>query len=312
VLTGALAHVKWFTDPAAHPTQYQLLLTPPVLAAFAIALAATAVAWWIQHHIAEPAVFRGLERFAAATPLALRLHVGVALVWAALAGLLFVPALHVERDEFGATVLGLEALVGVLIGVGLLTRLAAALLALLGVIAMIPFTFESVLEQVHLLGIAAFLFLVGPGSLSLDKRRGVKPPFRGDEVPLAALTLLRVAMGFGIAYGALTEKLLDPPLGLALLAARPEINVFRGFGVGDPVLVYTAGVVELVIGIVILSGQLTRPVIAIGAVIFTVTLVEFGWLELLGHLPYYGIMFTLFIAPEADAWHVRRALRPAA
>src|SRR5439155_731018 len=99
-------------------------------------LAATAVAWWIQHHIAEPAVFRGLERFAAATPLALRLHVGVALVWAALAGLLFVPALHVERDEFGATVLGLEALVGVLIGVGLLTRLAAALLALLGVIAM--------------------------------------------------------------------------------------------------------------------------------------------------------------------------------
>src|SRR5439155_747805 len=141
VLTGALAHVKWFTDPAAHPTQYQLLLTPPVLAAFAIALAATAVAWWIQHHIAEPAVFRG------------------------------------------------------------------------------------------------------PGSLSLDRRRGVKPPFRGDEVPLAALTLLRVAMGFGIAYGALTEKLLDPPLGLALLAARPEINVFRGFGVGDPVLVYTAGVV---------------------------------------------------------------------
>src|SRR5205807_9242028 len=110
----------------------------------------------------------------------------------------------------------------------------------------------------------------------------------------------------------LTRHLLAPPPGLALLAARPEINVFRGFGVGDPVLVYPAGVVELVIGIVILSGQLTRPVIAIGAVIFTVTLVEFGWLELLGHLPYYGIMFTLFIAPEADAWRVRRALRPAA
>ena len=75
---------------------------------------------------------------------------------------------------------------------------------------------------------------------------------------------------------------------------------------------YLAGLTELVIGVVILSGQLTRPVVAIGAVIFTLTLLEFGWPELLGHLPFYGIMFTLFIAPEADAWHVRRALRPAA
>ena len=80
----------------------------------------------------------------------------------------------------------------------------------------------------------------------------------------------------------------------------------------DPVFIWLAGVTELVVGVVILSGQITRPVMAIGFALFTVTLVVFGLPELIGHLPYYGIMFTLFIAPDADSWHVQRALRRAA
>ena len=312
-MLGSFArHVKWFTDPSRHPTDYSLLLTLPVIAAFGIAAIATAVAAVVQRRVPEPRIFRMLERFAWLGPLVLGVHLGIALIVAAVLGIVFVPSLRVEPDAFGFALLTAEAACGILLLLGFATRGAAVALALLGVVAMAPFNFESILEQVHILGAAIFLFIIGRGAVSIDRVFGRRRALPAAEAPAAALTLLRICMGIGIAFGALTEKLLDPPLGLALLAARPEINVFRGFGVGDPVLVYTAGVVELVIGIVILSGQLTRPVIAIGAVIFTVTLVEFGWLELLGHLPYYGIMFTLFIAPEADAWHVRRALRPAA
>jgi len=50
---------------------------------------------------------------------------------------------------------------------------------------------------------------------------------------------------------------------------------------------------------------------AAGTGIFTVTLVVFGLPELIGHLPYFGIMLTLFIAPDADSWQVQRALRRA-
>jgi len=32
---GVLAHVKWFTDARLHPTHYGLLLSAPVIAAFA-------------------------------------------------------------------------------------------------------------------------------------------------------------------------------------------------------------------------------------------------------------------------------------
>jgi uncharacterized membrane protein YphA (DoxX/SURF4 family) len=310
-MPGHLAHVKWFVDPRHHPTQYDLLFTWPVLLAFGVALAGFAVAFAIQHRVPEPAALRSLERYAKAGALGLRLALGVALLAAAAAGWLFVPSLPVDPEAAGYFLLAVEVICGALILVGLFTRYAALVLALLGAAAMFPFNVESILEQVHILGIAVFFFIAGPGAVSLDARRNAHRALPHDEAPSAALSLLRIAMGFGIAYGALTEKLLNPSLAQALLADRPFLNLLRGFGVSDPVFVWLAGVTEVTIGIVILSGQITRPVMAVGFLLFTATLIVFGLPEFIGHLPYYGIMLTLFIAPNADSWRVRHALRSA-
>jgi len=307
---GSLArHVKWFTDPRPYPTNYELLLTLPVLGAFAIGGLAVALAGVVQRKVEEPRIFRALERFAGLGPLALGLHLGIALVAAAVVGVLFVPVLRVERDAFGLAILAVEGICGVLLGVGLATRAAAVTLALLGFVAMQPFTFESILEQVHILGAATYLFIIGRGAVSFDRIFGQHRALPVEAAPTAGLTLLRVAMGFGIAFGALTEKLLDPALANALLTDRPYLNVLAGVGIANDQFAYLAGLVELVIGMVIISGQLTRPAMALGAVLFTMTLPVFGWSELLGHLPYYGIMLTLFIAPSADPSRVRRQLR---
>lgn len=311
MLRESLDHVKWFVDPAAFPTRYDLLLTPAVLVALALALVAVGIAAFIQSRYPEPRPVKILERFAPIAPTVLGLHLGVALFVAAVVGLLFVPSLQIPSDNaFGFAILTIEAMCGLMILFGVATRAGAVLLGILGIVAMVPFTFESILEQIHILGIAAFLFLVGRGPISLDRLRGVAPPIEHREIPRAALTLLRVAMGFGIFYGALTEKLLNPGLSEALLQARPWLNVARPFGISDGQFVFLAGLTELVIGAVILSGRLTRPVVVIGAIIFTVSVPFFGWSELLGHLPYYGIMFTLLLAPNADSWRVRQALRP--
>ena len=289
---GILLHVKWFTDPRPHPTQYGLLLSGPVIAAFLVAIGAAGVAYLIQHHVPEPKAIRSLERYAKTGPLALRIALGVALIAAAAANWLFVPSLVLGQDSVGLALRGVETACGLLLLAGLFTRYAAILLAVLG--------------------IAIFLFISGPGPVSLDVRRHADRAIEHRKAPEAAITLLRIAMGFGIAYGALTEKLLDPPLAQALLDQSPFLNVLRPLGVSDPVFIWLAGVTELVVGVVILSGQITRPVMAIGFALFTVTLVVFGLPELIGHLPYYGIMFTLFIAPDADSWHVQGALRRAA
>jgi uncharacterized membrane protein YphA (DoxX/SURF4 family) len=307
-----LTHVKWFTDPKPHPTEWSLLLTAPVLAAFAVALGATGIAFVIQHRVREPKIMRTFERFAEIAPTVLGVLVGLALLVSALLGILFSPNLHPSDEPIGRAILVVEGLCGLMLLLGIATRGAAILLALLGIAAMQPFTLESILENAQFLGIAIFFFIVGRGPFSLDRLRGVRPPVRHDEAPLWALTLLRLCLGFAIAFGALTEKLLDPGLARALLDARPYLNVLRSFGVGDPQFAYLAGLIELVVGIVIMSGQITRPIMAVGAVLFTMTLPVFGWTEVLGHLPYYGIMFVLFMAPNADAWHAKRQLRPAA
>jgi uncharacterized membrane protein YphA (DoxX/SURF4 family) len=307
---GSLArHVKWFTDPSRHPTDYSLLLTLPVVAAFAVAGLAIAVAAHFQRNVPEPRLFRALERFAWVGPLALGVHVGIALIAAATLGMLFVPSLRVERDAFGFALLAVEAACGLLLLVGLGTRFAAVALALLGVVAMQPFSFESILEQVHILGAAIFLFITGRGAASIDRVLRQQRALSVPEAPAIALTLLRVCMGAGIAFGALTEKLLNPALTNALLTDRPYLNVVAAFGVSNGQFGYVAGLTELVIGLLIVSGQLTRPVMAIGAALFTITLPVFGWLELLGHLPYYGIMLALLIAPSPSPPEVRAQLR---
>ena len=312
LLIGVLAHVKWFTDPRLHPTQYGLLLSGPVIAAFAIALAATGVAYLIQHRVPEPNAVRSLERYAKTGPLALRIALGVALIAASAANWLFVPSLVLDRDAVGIALRVVEAACGLLFLAGLFMRYTAMVLALLGIVAMFPFSIESILEQIHILGIAVYLFIAGAGAVSLDARRQAHRSIQHENAPAAAINLLRIAMGFGIAYGALTEKLLNPPLAQALLDQSPFLNVLRPLGVTDPVFIWLAGMTELAVGVVILSGQITRPVMAVGFALFTVTLIVFGLPELIGHLPYYGIMLTLFIAPDADSWRVQRALRRAA
>jgi uncharacterized membrane protein YphA (DoxX/SURF4 family) len=303
-------HVKWFVDPHGYPTDYGLLLSLPVIAGFALALLATGVAYLVQHYIPEPKVVRGLERFARTGPLALRIALGLSLLASAVAGWLFVPSLAVERNAAGQALLAVEAFCGLLMLSGLFTRYAALVLAMLGIVAMVPFSFESILEQVHILGIAVFLFIAGPGIVSLDGLRRAHVALAHEQAPAAALALLRIAMGFGIAYGALTEKLLNPALSEALLVRMPFLNLLAPFGIGDPAFIWLAGTTELAIGVVILSGQITRPVMVVGFVLFTVTLV--GLPELIGHFPFYGIMLTLLVSPNADSWRVRRALRHAA
>jgi uncharacterized membrane protein YphA (DoxX/SURF4 family) len=312
LLIGVLAHVKWFTDPRPHPTQYGLLLSAPVIAAFLLAIAAVGIAYLIQHRVPEPRAVRSLERYAKTGPLALRIALGVALIAASVANWLFVPSLVLGEDAVGLALRAVEAACGLLLLSGLFTRYTAIVLALLGVVAMVPFSIESILEQVHILGIAVFLFIAGAGAVSLDARRQAHRSLEHKNAPAAAIDLLRIAMGFGIAYGAMTEKLLNPALAQALLDQRPFLNVLRPIGVSDPVFIWLAGVTELAVGVLILSGQITRPAMAIGFALFTVTLIVFGLPELIGHLPYYGIMLTLFIAPDADSWRVQRALRRAA
>ena len=162
--------MKWFIDPSRYPTDHALLVSPPVIAGFAFALAAVALAYVVQHRAPEPRWAKQLERYAGFGPLALGVFVGVALMAAALEGLLFVPSLRVTADAVGAVLRLAEFAIGAALALGATTRPAAIGLALLGALPMVPFSLESILEQVHLLGAAICLFVVGRGPIAVDAR----------------------------------------------------------------------------------------------------------------------------------------------
>ena len=62
-----------------------------------------------------------------------------------------------------------------------------------------------------------------------------------------------------------------------------------------------AGTTELVIGLALMLGLFPRVIIATAWLFINMTLTMFSWVELLGHLPLYGVMGILLIwTPDAD------------
>jgi len=82
--------------------------------------------------------------------------------------------------------------------------------------------------------------------------------------------------------------------------------VLRGLGVSDAAFSDLAGAVELALGLVLISGIGTRLAVLVAVIPFNLTLLVFGWEELVGHLPIYGIFLVLLIEGSGRA---RSALR---
>lgn len=171
-----IAHAKWFIDWRSYPTQYSLLLSERMLLAVAFAAALVGGAWLVQRRIPEPGPLRFFDRFVGWGPFFVGTHAGLPLVIAALAGRLFVPHLLVADEPSGAALLAVEGVVGAMLVLGALTRVAAVGLAVLGPLAASYFGWEGIVEQVHFLGIALFLVLIGRARSPSIAASGARPP----------------------------------------------------------------------------------------------------------------------------------------
>ena len=109
---------------------------------------------------------------------------------------------------------------------------------------------------------------------------------------------------------ALDEKIWDPELGRAFLAHHPAFNVLHGaLGLtwfSDDVFVLAIGLIEAAIGAALISGKLTRLVVLGAWVPFHLGIPLLPAQELIGHLPVFGIMYTLLVyAPHPRAASAR-------
>src|SRR5215213_11434159 len=313
-MTTVLAHETWFEGSRPGP-DWGFAGETATLALLAAAVVLTLVVRALAR------LFPGLDvpflgRLSPWMPFAMRMHLAVSLVGLLSLGVYLSPAMDLEADVAGILLGAVMVVVAIGMATGWHAREAAWLLVAAGPIGMLEFGVWPVLQRVDLLGLAIFVLFAGPGRWSADLEFG-----RVREASLEdlakAVWALRVGAGLALIVVAFAEKLANPDLAVAFLADHQELNVARevGIAMSDLEFARLAGAIEVLFGLLLISGALPQAIVLIAGVPFNATLWFFGTNELLGHLPVYGTMLLLLVYGSdprlrpvvSDLWPFARA-----
>jgi hypothetical protein len=289
------AHERWFEDGDVFSSDWSFAGETLTLALLAGAVVATLVVRLLAR------LFPGLDvpwlaRMAPFMPFAVRLHLTVALVGLLSLGYYLAPSMDLQADLPGILLGAVMAVVAISMVTGWHARKGALLLIAAGPLGMLEFGFWDVLQRVDMLGLAVYVLVVGPGRWSADHELG-----RAGEPSivehLQGAWSLKVAAGLALIVVAFAEKLAYPDLGVAFLNENEHLNLAQQVGIDMSHLEFirVAGAIEVLFGLLLISGALPQAIVLIAGVPFNATLWFFGVNELMGHLPIYGTMLVLLV-----------------
>jgi hypothetical protein len=298
----ALAHALWFTE-VRPPYDVGFATAPWSLAVAFLAVLAAAGWRWGARFLPRPelAVLRPIGRLGPWIPRLLGIHAGVSLLALAARLEFLVPTLDLPVTWWGLGLGILEGIVGVWLIAGWRVRPAAWLLVAAGPLGMLGYGVVPILERADLLAIGLFLALLPPDDARPGGRIAVDP-----ERVRGALFALRLLTGGTLILLAYTEKLARPELSLAFLDRYPAFNLLQllggtiGLEVGDLAFIRFAAGVEILFGLLLISGALPQLTVLAAGIPFKATLFFLGATELIGHLPIYGAMLALLVYGSRD------------
>ncbi|MBI4336594.1 MAG: DoxX family membrane protein [Chloroflexi bacterium] len=304
---SAFAHERWFVEEGTHPGQgfpTDLISLSVLLGAFAFLVLAVASArgnWSRRANVLAKRAQRFLPNGAEWRVVAVL--TGIMLIANSVTGVFLAPNL-VLGSGWPAV---FATVVQVLIGLMLLSQVAFALAGLLVLVVAVPlalFLFpvsslaDYILEYASL-GLA-FVFVGLSSCPDQFARRWTKvDPERFSHLPLP---ILRAGLGLSLIVLAVHNKLANPDLALTFLDNH-NLNFMAALGFAsftNAHFVFAAGVAELVLGVLLLTGLTTRLVAAMLAGFFLTTLIVLGVPELVGHLPLLGIVAVLGLRGSGD------------
>ena len=294
----ASAHERWFTD-AAHGTDWSFAVRPLAVAALVGAVAVSLLWRAAAARVGTPEIpaLGWLGRLVPYVPRLLGIHLGVSLLALASRGAFLSPSLPLADVPAGGFFVLLEAAVGVWLITGVRLREAALVVVGLGPALLLGAGPVAMLENAALVGVAGFLVLVPPSDAPLGA-------VDASPVRLArALLLLRLGAAVSLVGLAFSEKFTNPDMARAMLVDYPQLNIFATLGipVSTDAFIVLAGGVEVLFGLLILSGAAPQVVVPVAFVPFNLTLLLFGSTELIGHLPVYGVLLALLVYGSSAA-----------
>src|SRR5439155_1424125 len=219
-----------FEDPSRYPLRSDLIVSERTLWFIAVSAAALAVFYVAQRLVHDPHWPRlwFLHTMAVGAPTLLALQAAIGLVQTAVQPSLLAPNLHLEVNPFGLAVAAAAILIAFSFITGIADWIGAiALVALCG-LAFNRFPPLDALSQVFWAGIAVFVLIIGRPASTVGH---VRPWFarRGVAWSARAVAVLRLITGVAIVAPALDEKIWNPAIGAAFLAAHPQFNFMRTF-----------------------------------------------------------------------------------
>jgi hypothetical protein len=305
------AHETWF-ESRHFPADWGFAGERLTLALLAAAVLVT-VAVRLLARVEPGADLPFLARLVPYMPFAVRIHLAVSLIGLLSLGYYISPAMDLQADLAGILLGAVMVITAIGMATGWHAREAAWLLVAAGPLGMLEFGVWPVLQRIDLLGLAGFVILAGPGRWSADVETSrVTEPARDAEA--AAVWSLRVAAGLALIIVAFAEKLANPELAQHFLVNHPDLNVAQAVGLemSDREFIRLAGAIEVLFGLLLISGALPQAIVLIAGIPFNATLWFFGNVELVGHLPVYGAMLVLLVygsdrelRPAVSAWRPR-------
>ena len=305
-------HERWFVE-SQQGGDWSFFLSPlPLVLTGAVVL--VTVLWRVLAlRIDRPELpfLAPLGRIVPWVPRLLGIHLGVALLALAATGAFMTPANDDLHGLGGTALLLVEAGLGIWLVTGINLRPAAGFVLALGPALALVAGPTALGECANLAAVAAFLLVVPPGPDAHGAAHPSKAQLR------LSLLLLRLGVGAALIVLAFTEKLTNPAMAIDTLERFPDLDVVAlvGIHVSPETFVAIAGAVELLFGLLVISGAFPQVAVLVAMVPFNATLLLFGQTEMVGHLPVYGVFLALLVygssAQTAGAvrWLPSRAAR---
>jgi uncharacterized membrane protein YphA (DoxX/SURF4 family) len=293
VLSAVLpTHERWFVESqSAGDWSFFFSPLPLVLTGAVIAVA---LAWrLLALRVDGPELpfLAPLGRLVPWVPRLLGIHLGVALLALAATGAFITPSNDHLEGAGGSALLLVEAALGVWLVTGINLRPAAGFVLALGPALALVAGPTALGECANLAAVAAFLLVVPPGP---DAHGAVRPSKAQLRL---ALLLLRLGVGTALIVLAFSEKLTNPGMAIDTLERFPALDVFSlvGIHLSPETFVAVAGAIELLFGLLVISGAFPQVAVLVAMVPFNATLLLFGQTEMVGHLPVYGVFLALLV-----------------
>ena len=288
---SASAHVNWFVERGAATLPNYGMTDPVFLVWSAVAMCMVMISVWLDGKLPTPRIVQSKLRHDFIE--ILRVFTGMSFLLTAYEGALVAPH-KVADGSFGLLLVLMQAIIGIMLIANRWIKTAAILMLVLHCGVAAKFGIFPALEYAIIIGIAFFLLL---NSIEDEARRDLLKPYSVD--------VLRIWTGISLVALAIGEKLAPSALG-QVFVTQYQWNFMQALGFtffDDRLFVLSAGMVEAVIGIVLILGTTVKLAVLALSIMMAVSNVVFilqgnneaALVEFVGHMPIIGVALLLLL-----------------